>query len=385
MSYRHTFYKEKELDVLIIDSEGMGSTAAKYISRRTDFDKKMTLLGLMCSQILIVNTKGLTRDISDTLEVSSYHLDALSNRDSNKPRVCFVLRDMKDAKKAQQDTFSNIRGSLKMMFNEIPGCYEMDDFMIVEERDVHLLENAFACSFDDFYPQSMITDGESENFHYPAETFPIKISKLRKELLDSALIPSENHRSQIFKNVYGFITHMQAVWKEIDVRGSFLHFKDSKTILQWSAMKKLVHGYGETKIKSYKENASNFIREQTSKEQWNEDIDTAFERNLTQETDRWCTETIADFKEKISNQYEPQIIDEGENNIKAAFAAEKRKLKAIYAKRQRESKESWLIKSATMRIGETVGKIFREHKDKTPEEFRNIFSDSKREELFRKR
>ncbi|CAG8814358.1 14211_t:CDS:2, partial [Racocetra persica] len=38
MSYRHTLYKEKELDVLIIDSEGMGSTAAKYISRRTDFD-----------------------------------------------------------------------------------------------------------------------------------------------------------------------------------------------------------------------------------------------------------------------------------------------------------------------------------------------------------
>ncbi|CAG8857173.1 21104_t:CDS:1, partial [Gigaspora margarita] len=68
MSYRHTIYSGKELDVLIIDSEGMGSTAQKYISRRTDFDKKMTLLALMCSQIVIVNTKGLTRDISDILE-----------------------------------------------------------------------------------------------------------------------------------------------------------------------------------------------------------------------------------------------------------------------------------------------------------------------------
>ncbi|CAG8560152.1 2939_t:CDS:10 [Gigaspora margarita] len=380
MSYRHTSYKKKELDVLIIDSKGMGSTAAKYISRRTDFDKKMTLLGLMCSQILIVNTKGLTRDILDILEVFSYHIDALSNRDSNKPRICFVLRDMKDAKKAQNLAFLNILDSLKKMFNEILGSYDMDDFMIVEERDVHLLENAFTCSFDDFYPQSMITD--SENFHYPAETFPIKISKLRKELLNSALIPSENHRSQIFKNVYGFITHMQAVWKEIDVRGNFLHFKDSKTIIQWSEMKKLVHGYGETTIKSYLENALNLIGEKTSKEQWNEDNETAFENELTQETELWCTKTIADFKEKISNQYEPQIIDEGENNIKAAFATKKRKLKATYAKSQRESKESWLIKSATMRIGETVGKIFREHNDKTPEEFRNIFSDSKRKELF---
>ncbi|KAF0387350.1 interferon-induced very large GTPase 1-like [Gigaspora margarita] len=380
MSYRHTFYNEKELDVLIIDSEGMGSTAAKYISRRTDFDKKMTLLGLMCSQILIVNTKGLTRDITDILEVSSYHLDALSNRDSNKPRICFVLRDMKDAKIAQQQTFDDIRDSLRKTFKEIPGCYDMDDFMIVEKQDVHLLENAFACSFDDFYPQSMITD--SENFHYPAETFPIKISKLRKELLNAALITSENHESQIFKNVYGFITHMQAIWKEIDVRGNFLHFKDSKTIQQWSAMKKLVHGYGETTIKSYKENTLNLIREQTSKGQWNEDNDEAFENDLTQKTELLCTKIIADFKEKISNQYEPQIIDEGETYIKAAFAAEKRELKTTYAKKQRQSKESWLIKSSTMRIGETIGKIFREHKDKTLEEFGNIFSESKLEELF---
>ncbi|RIB05800.1 hypothetical protein C2G38_2218633 [Gigaspora rosea] len=100
-----------KLDVLIIDSEGMGSTAQKYISRRTDFDKKMTLLALMCLQIVIVNTKGLTRDIFDILEVSSYHLDALSQRDS-KPRINFVLRNMKDAKSAQGPAFLDIRENL---------------------------------------------------------------------------------------------------------------------------------------------------------------------------------------------------------------------------------------------------------------------------------
>ncbi|KAF0450884.1 von willebrand factor type a domain protein [Gigaspora margarita] len=237
MSYRHTIYKEKELDILNIDSEGMGSTAAKYISRHTDFDKKMTLL-----------------------EVSSYHLDALSNRDS-KPRISFVLRDMKDAKRAQHLAFLDIRDSLKRMFNEIPA-------------------NAFACSFDNFYPQSMISDGEK--FHYPAETFPLTISKLRKELLDSALIPSENHESQIFKNVHGFIMHMQTVWKEIDAR------------------------------------------------------------------------------EKISNQYELQIIEEGETHIKAAFAAKKQELK----------------------IGDKVREILKNHKNKTPKQYKRIFSKSKCDELF---
>ncbi|CAG8470533.1 14980_t:CDS:10, partial [Racocetra fulgida] len=368
----------EKLDVLIIDSEGMGSTAAKYISRRTDFDKKMTLLGFMCSQILIVNTKGLTRDISDTLEVSSYHLDALSNRNS-KPRISFVLRDMKDAKHAQSPAFKNIRDDLKKMFDEIPGgSHDIDDFMVVEEQDVHLLENAFACSFDDFYPQSMLTD--SENFHYPAETFPLKISKLRKELLNSALIPSENHESQIFKNIHGKKCLVYA--QEIDERGNFLHFKDSKTIQQWSAMKKLVYGYNDTTVKSYKENGQNLIEEQASKGQWNENNDIEFETFLAQETEFRRNETIADFKEKVSNQYEAQIIDEGETHIKTVFAVEKQKLKELYAKRQRQSKESWLIKSAQMRIGETVGKILREHKDKTPEEFKSIFSESKCKELF---
>ncbi|CAG8451487.1 11715_t:CDS:2, partial [Acaulospora morrowiae] len=119
MSYRHTTHNGKGLDLLIIDSEGMGSTVAKYISRRADFDKKMTLLGIMCSQILILNIKGLTGGISDTLEVSSYHIDALSNRGS-KPRISFVLRDMKDTKDAQRPAFHDIREGLKKMFNEIP-------------------------------------------------------------------------------------------------------------------------------------------------------------------------------------------------------------------------------------------------------------------------
>ncbi|CAG8640346.1 2185_t:CDS:2, partial [Dentiscutata erythropus] len=257
------------------------------------------------------------------------------------------------------------------------------------EQDVHLLENAFSCCFDDFYPQSMIID--CENLHYPAETFPQKISKLRKKLFDSALILSENNESQIFKNFYhnvtllkflsseGFIPHMKAVWEEINASGNFLYFKDSKTIQQWSAMERLVNSYNETTIKSFEENGLKLIEEQTNKGQWN---DIAFETYLTQESENFCTETITNFIEKVSSQYEAQIIDEGETHIKAAFSSKKQELKVIYVKKQRQFKESWLIKSAEMRIGETIGNILREHKDKTPDEFKNYFSESKCKELF---
>ncbi|KAF0445489.1 von willebrand factor type a domain protein [Gigaspora margarita] len=85
--------------------------------------------------------------------------------------------------------------------------------------------------------------------------------------------------------------------------------------------------------------------------QWNEDNGTAFETYLTQESEKWCTETIADFKNKINSQYEPYISNEGETYIKRAFTDEKQKLKATYALRQRHSKESCLISSSIMRIG----------------------------------
>ncbi|CAG8792738.1 23896_t:CDS:2, partial [Racocetra persica] len=172
----------------------------------------MTLLALMYSQILIVNTKGLTHNISDILEVSSYHLNTLSQWDS-KPRINFVLRDMKDARK-------------------------------------------------------------------------------------------------------------------IDARGNFLHFKNSKDIQQWNAIKKIVNSYDETLLESYK--------------------------CLDQETNKYLSQALADFWLKVSNQYNPKIIDE----------------------------ESQLIKLAKDKIGEAVEKILEENKDKTSKDFEKIFSKSKRDELF---
>ncbi|CAG8731057.1 23140_t:CDS:2 [Gigaspora margarita] len=276
----------------------------------------MMILGFIWSQILIINTKGLTRDISDTLEVSSYHLDALSNRDSNKPRISFVLYDMKDAKEAQHSVFLDIHKNLKKI-------------------------ECICLFFDNFYPQIIIVS--AENFHYPAETFPLKISKLHEEILDSALIPSENYESQIFKN---------AIWKEIDARGNFLYFKDSKAIQQWKAMMNLVYKYYENNIKPYEKSVLNWIEEQTSEGQWNEDNNTAFETYLTQESE------------------------------KRTFTDKKQKLKTTYALRQRHSKESYLIRSARIRIGKTVRKIHKDHKDKSPYEFKKFFSESKHEELF---
>ncbi|CAB4389182.1 unnamed protein product [Rhizophagus irregularis] len=89
----------------------------------------------------------------------------------------------------------------------IPGCVDsLEDFMSVEQQDVHLLENAFCCYQDDFRPR-VTNIGETENVNLPAEVFPAKISSLRQSLLKSALL--HKNASEHFTNVQGFIPYMK--------------------------------------------------------------------------------------------------------------------------------------------------------------------------------
>jgi hypothetical protein len=168
LSYRNTILDDNPVDHLILDSEGMSSTSQKYITSRNDFDRKITLFALMCSHIVIINSKGLTRDIGDILEVSSWHLDGLRNRKS-KPSLHFVLRDMNDNNKDFQP-FQDIVNSLKEMFQQIPGSTEsLEDFMTIQEKDIHILPSAFHSYVDDFCPRTCKLDEKyNTNINVPA-------------------------------------------------------------------------------------------------------------------------------------------------------------------------------------------------------------------------
>ncbi|CAG8478301.1 4847_t:CDS:10 [Dentiscutata heterogama] len=358
MSYRHTIHNGKETDFLILDFEGIDSITERLISQRNDFDKKITLLATLCSQILILNVKDITEDISDILKISSYHLDTLIKRNF-KPRINFVLRDMMevDTRNAQQYAFNNIREGLKKMFNEIPGCaYNMENLMMLEEKNIHLLENAFSCTFDEFYPNTQqIDQSDHENFYYPT------VSKLREELLAPTLSSNENEFHE-YKNIDEFITYIQTIWKEIDARGKFLHYKNFKMIHQWNSIRKLVSVNDESFIKIYKEEISDLIDEIES-DQWSKDQDIKFEEALTKVTNTLCQQTISNFLENAPDEYDPTLIEKGMTYIHSAFASEKRKLQATYTIKRRKFKDSWLIESAKAKISENIKQVLKE---KTP-------------------
>ncbi|CAI2188056.1 12548_t:CDS:2, partial [Funneliformis geosporum] len=355
MSYRTADIDRNTIDLLILDSEGMASTAQKYITHRTSFDKKITLLALMCSQIVIINTKGLTRDIGDILEVSSWHLDALRHRQS-KPRLHFVLRDMVDTIEAQKPAFKDIVDGLKKMFQQIPGCLDsLEDFMSVEQNDVHLLENAFSCYKDDFRPR-INNIGKTENVNLPAEVFPAKISSLRQSLLKSALL--QNNTLEHFTNVQGFIPYMKTVWSKINTYGSFLHFESFKAIQAWCQMRTLVSIIYENRLPDFTSHAKTIIDEYVEKikadySKWNQ-IESEFRMELDSLADNWQRENLKYYTELVQEQFDASTVGEGKRLILNMIAAERREQDAQWMSSVREYKDSWLSACAIEKVGKKI-------------------------------
>ncbi|EXX56298.1 Sey1p [Rhizophagus irregularis DAOM 197198w] len=355
MSYRTTNFNGNTIDLLILDSEGMASTAQKYITHRTSFDKKITLLALMCSQIIIINTKGLTRDIGDILEVSSWHLDALRHRQS-KPRLHFVLRDMVDTIEAQEPAFKDIVDGLKKMFKQIPGCVDsLEDFMSVEQQDVHLLENAFCCYQDDFRPR-VTNIGETENVNLPAEVFPAKISSLRQSLLKSALL--HKNASEHFTNVQGFIPYMKTVWSKINTYGSFLHFESFKAIQAWYQMRNIVNIIKENNLPEFTSRAKNTIncyvkKIQVDYSKWTP-IETEFRMELDSLTDNWKRNSLRNYSELVQEQFDANTVEEGKRLIYNMISEERREQDAQWMSLVREYKDSWLSKCAIEKVGNKI-------------------------------
>ncbi|CAI2171884.1 18637_t:CDS:10 [Funneliformis geosporum] len=357
LSYRNTTFDDNPIDLLILDSEGMNSTAQKYITTRNDFDKKFTLFALMCSHIIIINTKGLTRDIGDILEVSSWHLDGLRNRKS-KPRLHFVLRDMNNNAKDFQP-FQDIVNSLKKMFQQIPGCAEsLEDFMTIQEDDIHLLTSAFHSYSDDFCPTTGRIN-ERYNINVPAETFSNKTSILRHSLLNSATSPNTYFNQ--FNNIQGFIPYMKTVWDNIGIHGNFLHFEDFRSINAWHQMRYLVNEIKGIDLKGFRNQAKGKIRENIERlevdhSKWIE-VETKVRKDLDELQDEYNNICMKKYDSKLQNQFDLHIFNEGKRLIYNMIAEERMECDTLWLISACEYKDSWLSDCAIKKVGNKIEKL----------------------------
>ncbi|CAB5362266.1 unnamed protein product [Rhizophagus irregularis] len=351
MSYRTTNFDRNMIDILILDSEGIASTAQKYFIHRTSFDEKITLLALMCSQIVIINAKGLTRDISGILEVSSCHLDDLRHSRQSKPRLHFVLRDMIETIETQEPAFKDIVGGIRKMFKQIPNCVDtLEDFMSVEQQDVHLLVNAFCCYQDDFLPGSA-NIGKTGNVYLPAEVFPAKISSLRQSLLKSALL--HQNTPERFTNVQGFISCMETVWSKINTYE--LHFENYKAEQAWNRMRNIVSNIKENELPHFNRHAEKIVKSYAKKiesdySKWTQ-IEGEFRTELDLITNNWTRNCLkCCYSEFVQEQFDATIVEEENRLIRNIITEEKREQDALWMSLVREHKDSWLSQCAIEKV-----------------------------------
>ncbi|KAG9306472.1 hypothetical protein G9A89_003582, partial [Geosiphon pyriformis] len=156
----------------------------------------------------------------------------------------------------------------------------------------------------------------------------------------------------------GFIIHMNATWKTIDARGSFLHFENFKTIQKWNLMQNFVEAQRIAFLEPFKKEAIEKMKEKINKLRSNLtsyiEIKEEYQEYLKISSDNFVSSAVDDFFQKVGIQIDDVIKDEGKTLICGMFVTEKLELEAKWREKELSFKEKALINNAEKTFNETI-------------------------------
>ena len=216
-----SYVQTNELDILVLDSEGLMSVEAGSGGR--DFDNQVTLMAMACSHVVIINHKGeLSRELQDLLEVALF---AMKNLEVAKlqPDISIVLRDQADL---DHDTLTGQLISMRKNLNEKAEKLQMQvsTFINLNPDSMHLLPPAYET-----------VKASAKDTKVPTKLFSDEVLRLRQKLLQ--LQSSRLHRNAIlideFSSLQQWLIHARSVWKTIRLYGiNLLHYGNMQEIEQ---------------------------------------------------------------------------------------------------------------------------------------------------------
>lgn len=216
-----SYVETNELDILVLDSEGLMSVEAGSGGR--DFDNQVTLMAMACSHVVIINHKGeLSRELQDLLEVALF---AMKNLEVAKlqPDISIVLRDQADL---DHDTLTGQLINMRKNLNEKAEKLQMQvsTFINLNPDSMHLLPPAYET-----------VKASVKDMKVPTKLFSDEALRLRQKLF--LLQSSRQHRNAIlideFSSLQQWLIHARSVWKTIRLYGiNLLHYGNMQEIEQ---------------------------------------------------------------------------------------------------------------------------------------------------------
>ncbi len=221
-------------DCLVLDSEGLLS-----IERNDEkFDKKLTILAMAISQVMIINVNGeLNEAMKKIISISLFAAKQLRLCTNKKPIIFFVLRNMTDTdKKKQVQMIDKIREE----FEEVAKLSKVNFRDIFDYRESDSFELMYSA-----YNKDEVGD-KLFNICIVNASFRNSCEALRHKIFNEA----GNGKSLPFNNLHEFLKTTRDVWQCVSTYNDILKLSSIKEINDRNELTEIVKEISQKHIDS---------------------------------------------------------------------------------------------------------------------------------------
>ena len=218
---------------LVLDTEGLLSVE----KANEEYDKKLTLFCIACSQIILINLNGeVNTAMKKVLSISVFVANQLRVL-RIRPMIMFVLRNMMDLDvNKQKETINNVKKELKEI-SKLSGL-ELSQVLNFQE------EKAFFLMFTAFNKDFVYNKGK-ELFQQSRTNF--KFATLTLELREK--IFNEANTSQLmFRSLSDWVKRASEIWKTIDLYDNLMMIESIKEINERKELSDIMTNIIQTNI-----------------------------------------------------------------------------------------------------------------------------------------
>ncbi|CAF1178055.1 unnamed protein product [Adineta steineri] len=324
----------KAKTLLVLDTEGLLS-----IEKANDeYDKKLTLFSMACSQIMLINLNGeINASMKKILSISLFVANQLKVF-KTRPIIIFILRNMMDLNVDKQREMID---SIKKELIEVTELSKLELNQVLDFKE----EKAFFLMLSAFNKDYIYNKTEEL---FQRSTTNIKFAKLSQELrekiFDEANVPEPK-----FKSLSDWVKQASDIWETIDLYNDMIMIESVKEINERKELGDLITMIMEKYIEpndaktSFRSKLEAILSDQ---EKVTDDpllAESNVEQQFEDESEYFRDQVKHNFEEQVkSKSYAVKLMNEYKDRLLYAITTSKaqalQKYKAIAEKRKVKNK-----------------------------------------------
>jgi hypothetical protein len=324
----------KAKTLLVLDTEGLLSIE----KANEEYDKKLTLFSMACSQIMLINLNGeINTAMKKILSISIFVANQLKVF-KTRPIIMFVLRNMMDLNvNKQREMIDNIKKELK----EVSELSKLKLNQVLDFKE----EKAFFLMFTAFNKDFVYNKSEEL---FQKSTTNIKFAKLSQELRERVFAEADTSVPK-FTSLSDWAKQASNIWKTIDMYNDMIMIESIKEISDRKELSDIITKIMEIYIEpneaktSFRSILETILTKQESLMDGSPYVFSDVEQQFNNESESFREKVKQKFEDQVkSKSYTVKLMNEYKDRLLSAITSSKtqalQKYKALAEKRKIKNK-----------------------------------------------